>query len=340
MTSSPRRPSRLRWLKVAAALVLVLVVGGYGAVSYLVYDGLSKAPRACWPSDVNNTPANFKVPAQFPQSIAQANLMPDPVDVRFQSRDPKIPNAKLAGWWIPAVATSAPAASPAVILIHGIKSCRREPNVLVAAGMLHRNGYSVFLIDLRDHGDSQGDDGRFAGGSNEYLDALGAWDWVRAQGVPAARIGMLGMSFGSITALVAAGQDTRVAAVWSDSAPTTMSLAIGLFLKDQTGLPDILVPGTLLWARVVAGDDLTRFNPIDQLDAFRGRSVAFVHGANDKVLPASMATEMHDRAVAAGATTPEAWIVPGAGHTEAIYVDPAGYEQRLVAFFTAALGGP
>lgn len=340
MTSSPRRPSRLRWLKVAAAPALVLVVGGYGAVSYLVYDGLSKAPRACWPSDQANTPASFRVPDPYPQSIAQANLMPAPLDVAFRSRDPKIPDAKLVGWWIPAVATGAPAASPAVILIHGIKSCRREPNVLVAAGMLHRNGYSVLLIDLRDHGDSGGDDGRFAGGSNEYLDALGAWDWVRAQGVPAARIGMLGMSFGSITALVAGGQDPRVAAVWSDSAPTTMSLAIGLFLKDQTGLPDVLVPGALVWARVLAGDDLTRFNPIDQLDAFRGRSVALVHGANDKVLPASMATEMRDRAVAAGVSTPDAWIVPGAGHTEGIYVDPAGYEQRLVAFFGAALGGP
>ena len=44
--------------------------------------------------------------------------------------------------------------------------------------------------------------------------------------------------------------------------------------------------------------------------------------------------------MAAGATTPDAWIVPGAGHTQGIYVDPAGYEPRLVAFFTTALGAP
>ena len=58
--------------------------------------------------------------------------------------------------------------------------------------MLHRNGFSVFLMDLRDHGDSEGDDARFAGGSEEYMDVLGGWDWVRSQGVPAARIGLLG----------------------------------------------------------------------------------------------------------------------------------------------------
>ena len=58
------------------------------------------------------------------------------------------------------------------------------------------------------------------------------------------------------------------------------------------------------------------------------------------MLPATMAIELHDTAVAAGATTPDAWIVPDAGHTQGIYVDPAGYEQRLVAFFGGALGAP
>ena len=73
---------------------------------------------------------------------------------------------------------------------------------------------------------------------------------------------------------------------------------------------------------------------------YAGRSIAFVHGAEDVVLPASMATELHDAAVAAGARTPDAWIVPGAGHTKGIYLDPAGYEQAMVAFFGGALGTP
>jgi hypothetical protein len=53
-----------------------------------------------------------------------------------------------------------------------------------------------------------------------------------------------------------------------------------------------------------------------------------------------MSVELHDRAAAAGATTPDAWIVPDARHTEAVFRDPAGYERRLVAFFTMALGAP
>ena len=76
------------------------------------------------------------------------------------------------------------------------------------------------------------------------------------------------------------------------------------------------------------------------MDAYTGRSIAFVHGALDKVLPASMSIELHDRAVEAGATTPDAWVVPDAGHTEAVFKDPAGYERRLVDVLHHGPGRP
>ena len=334
-------PSRRRpWIRIALGAVFVIAVAGYGTASFIVYDGVGKAPRACWPADAANTPTGYVVPGEFDQGLPAANPMPAPQEVTFRSRDAQIPNARLAAWWIPAEGTDA----PAVVLVHGVQSCRREASVLLAAGMLHRNGFSVFLMDIRDHGDSEGDDARFAGGSEEYLDVLGAWDWVRSQGVPAGRIGLLGFSFGSVNAVVAGAREPSVAAVWADSSSTTMYEGIRLFLKDQlkdgSGLTGILVPGAILWARIIAGDDLTRFDPIEQVDAYAGRSIAFVHGAEDQVLPAAMAIELHDRAVAAGAKTPDAWIVPAAMHTQGIYLDPAGYERRMVGFFGTALGAP
>jgi fermentation-respiration switch protein FrsA (DUF1100 family) len=79
---------------------------------------------------------------------------------------------------------------------------------------------------------------------------------------------------------------------------------------------------------------------VEQVDAYAGRHLAFVHGADDTVLPARYAAELHDRAVAAGADSPEAWVVPGAGHSRAVYVDPSGYARRLVEFFSSSLGAP
>lgn len=318
----------------------MLLVLGYGAMSFVVYDGVGTVSGTCDPKDAANTPASFRVRPGYDQAIADANAMPVPQDVTFASRDPQMPGAKLAGWWIP----GATADAPAVIMVHGIYSCRREANILVPAGMLHRAGFSVLLMDLRDHGDSGGDDRRFSGGTEEHLDVLGAYDWLVAEGVPADRIGVVGMSIGSMTAIVAGGQEPGIKAVWADSAATRMDIAMGNFvvdqLKDPTGLSRYLVPGAMVWARIVAGDELGKYDPITEVDAYAGRSIAFVHGALDKVLPSSMATELHDRAVTAGATTPDAWIVPDAGHTEAVFKDPAGYEQRLVAFFSAGLGAP
>ncbi|HEY3334151.1 MAG TPA: CocE/NonD family hydrolase [Candidatus Limnocylindrales bacterium] len=329
---------RRRWAGAAIAALVVLV--GYGAVSWYVYDQVGTAPRACHDGDRGNTPQAYTTSKAAFQAIADANTMPAPQEIRFPSRDPQIPQVALAGWWIPAATADA----PAVVLVHGIKSCRREANVLIPAGMLHRAGFSVFLMDLRDHGDSGGDDGRFAGGSEEYLDVLGGWDWVRAQGVPAARIGIVGLSFGAVSSVIAGGQEPGVAAVWADSVASRLDEGIGNYVVDQlgdpTGLARVVVPGAILWARILAGDDLTRFNPIDEVAHYTGRSIAFVHGELDKVLPASMAVEMQAAAVAAGATSPEAWIVPGAGHTEAVFLAPDEYESRLLAFFTAALAGP
>jgi dienelactone hydrolase len=340
MSAGKPRRSRRGWLLGGLAVVVVLVALVYGTASFFVYDQLGKAPRACWPEDVANTPDNFPVPSPFPQDRVADYQMPVPQDVTFHSRDPQIPDAKLAAWWIP----GADPQGPAVIVVHGIQSCRRESSVLLAAGMLHKAGFSVFLMDLRDHGDSQGDDARFAGGSEEYMDVLGGWDWVRAQGVPAAKIGIEGFSFGSISSIVAGSQEKQVAAVWSDSSTTTMGEGIRLFLADKlgdgSGLSRVLVPGAVIWARIIANDDITKYDPITEVAAYGGRHIAFVHGEKDKVLPASMSIELHDAALAAGAITPDAWIVPKAGHTQGIYYDPDGYEQRLVSFFTTALGAP
>jgi dipeptidyl aminopeptidase/acylaminoacyl peptidase len=337
--SSPRGRSR-RWRRSAVratVVVVAVVVIGYAAASWYVYDRVGTAPRRCAAGDVANTPQAFVTRNPAFQPIADRNTMPAPEEIRFASRDPQIPDVELAGWWIPAARADA----PAVVVVHGIQSCRREANVLVPAGMLARAGMSVFLMDIRDHGDSGGDDGRFAGGSEEYLDVLGAWDWVRAQGVPAGHIGVLGVSFGAISSLIAGGEEPRVAAVWADSAASRLDEGMGNFVVDQlhdpTGISRVVVPGAIVWARVIAGDDLTKYNPIDEVRRYTGRSLAFVHGERDPVLPASMAAELDAAAVAGGAVTPEPWVVAGAGHTEAVFYEPAEYERRLVACFTAAL---
>ncbi len=232
--------------------------------------------------------------------------MPVPEDVEFRSRDPQIAGLTLRGWWIP----GRTATGPSVILVHGLKSCRRDENVLMAAGMLHRNGFGVLLMDQRDHGDSDDEDLRFAAGTEEYLDVLGAWDWLAAQGVPEDRIGILGMSFGAATTVIAGGEEPRVAAVWEDSSFADMDEAIRDYLAHE-GYPSILAPGGELAARVVAGDDLTAKSPLAEIPAYAGRPLAIVHGEGDTLLSPHYADELRDAAAASDVDLREFWKVPG-----------------------------
>jgi fermentation-respiration switch protein FrsA (DUF1100 family) len=197
----------------------------------------------------------------------------------------------------------------------------------------------VLLIDQRDHGDSDDEDLRFAAGTEEYLDVLGAWDWLVARGVPEARIGILGMSFGAATTVIAGGEEPRVHAVWEDSAYADMGEAISDYLAHE-GYPTQLEAGGLLMARIVAGDDLTSKSPLAEIPSYAGRRLAIVHGAADTLLSPRYAEELRASAEASGVDLREYWIVPGMDHTRAVVEARAEYEPRLVAFFSDALGTP
>ena len=323
-----------RWLVVIAALVLVGAGAAYMYAGLQVYDELSAVSGVCHPLDAADTPQSFTVEGLDAAEL-EPYFMPAPRDVEFRSRDTRIPDLVLRGWWIPGTDE----AGPTVILVHGRDSCRRDENVLLPAGMLHRNGFGVLLIDQRDHGDSDDEDLRFAGGSEEYLDVLGAWDWLVAQGVPAHRIGILGMSFGAATTVIAGGEEPRVQAVWEDSAFGDITVAMREYLE-ASGYPAFLEPAAVIMARVTSGDDLTAKSPLAAIPAYAGRSLAIVHGAADTTILVSHGERLYEAAQANGVNVGDYWIVPGAGHTRAVIDERVEYEPRLVRFFTDTLAAP
>lgn len=318
----------------AATVTVVLV--GYGIASVIVYEKLTAigpCPRA-WEA---NTPSRFSMNGPDGAPLAGHEdfdsapyLMPPPEDVRIPSRAAGI---ELAGWFI---AAGDPRA-PVVVVVHGRGACRRDPTALLPAGMLHRNGFAVLMVDLREHGQSTIEDGHFAAGTEEYQDILGAWDWLRTtRSVASDRIGIAGVSLGAATALIAAGREPGVAAVWADSSHADLPE----FIRDELarqGYPTFLDIGAVVAGRILHGDDLAAVSPLDGVRQFGGRQLFITHGEADVVVDVR-----HGRALVAAArasgTTAETWFVPGSGHTQAMVGDAAGYERRCVAFFQAAIG--
>ncbi len=198
-----------RRLLIGIALLVVGLTAGYLVAGIGIYDKLSVAHPNCDGQWIGQTPASFSVEKVDARSYLMPNFEPEPIP----SRDPGI---SLSAWWIP---SDAAATAPAVVIVHGLNSCKRAGELLLAAGMLHRHGDSVLLFDLRNHGDSTIQNGRYAGGTKEYRDVLGAWDWVvNTKGIAPAHVGLMGFSLGAATALIAGGEESRVAAMWEDAA--------------------------------------------------------------------------------------------------------------------------
>lgn len=196
-----------------ALLVLALVVGSsvYLGAGYLAYDQLSAVQSHCGTASYpTQTPADFFITGTRVTPDVSAYHFSDYSDVSFPTRGGGL---TIRPWYTPPRDPE----GPIVIVVHGYDACWRAWNVLLPAGMLHKAGFGVLMPDLRNHGESDGDGGRWAGGAKEYLYVLGAWDWLVGQGVPSSRIGLFGASLGAATVTIATGEEPRVAATWADS---------------------------------------------------------------------------------------------------------------------------
>ena len=189
---------------------------------------------------------------------------------------------------------------PAVIVLHGADGLAFGGRYRQAATLLASAGYEALLVHYLDRtGDRRAS--YFTIGRN-----LGAWTetardavtWASRQpGIDPNRIGLLGVSLGGAIAMQAAAGDPRVKA-----------------LVDYFGfVPQSFPEGARLPPTLV------------------------LHGAEDRIVPASNATRL-DAILKANGVPHETVIYPGQGHgfTGQAQADAAG---RVVAFFGRTLRG-
>jgi len=311
----------------ASAIILVALAAIYLIIGYVVYNKLSKV--ASKEADMKNTPASFENNVEDWLSFdVSPYFMADYETVRFPSRQEGL---SLAGWYIP----GDPGAS-VVILTHGLNGCKCETRLLTIAGILHRNGFNVLAYDMREHGESDIEDGRAAIGNEEYQDLLGAWDWlIHEKQYDPKRIGVYGYSLGAGTTLIAFGQEPQLAAAFVDSPYSNLLQIIDEELE-RNNYPTLLSPAAIIAARLVAGDDLVAFSPEDAINNDAGRPIFIVHGTADERINVHHTQRLAELASQTNANV-TVWIPEGVGHVMAEFALPDEYEQKLVTFFSEAL---
>jgi len=315
-------------LAIISAIALLVIAALYVVISYFMYDKLSKV-TAGGGENAQNIPSSFVMTVdEWPAFDVSPYFMPDFETVHFPSRQAEL---NLAGWFV-----AGQADAPVIILTHGLNGCKCSPRILTVAGMLHRNGFNVLMYDMREHGESDVEDGRAAIGNEEYQDLLGAWDWlVNEKQFTPNHIGVFGESLGAGTTLIAFGQEPRLAAAFVDSPYSDLPQIIDEELA-RNNYPAFLAPGGIFMARIVAGDNLTAFNPKDAINNDAGRPIYIVHGTGDTRIDVHHTRELAELAAQVGANV-TVWIPEGVGHVESEFASPDEYEQRLVTFFRGSL---
>ncbi len=309
--------------------------------------GPGAGPPVCRPVLAGAVP-----PAGTPVAF-DAGLYDDPValGLGFDTVAVRTPVGDCPAWLVPGVVDGSGAVDGAgptwVVAVHGRGADRRE--CLRVLPTLHRLGLSVLAVSYRnDVGAPPSPDGHYHLGDTEWTDLEAAVGYAVAAG--ARRVVLYGWSMGA--AITGAFLDRspladRVAAVVWD-APL---LDWAATLRQQAalrGLPPWLTRLAVAATRLRIGIDFARFDLVRRPPATRPPTLLF-HGTEDTAVPIgparTLASAVHDSTAVRDSITgwPLRYVeVPGAEHTAAWNVDPAGYEDELVRFLgehTGSAGG-
>jgi uncharacterized protein len=287
-----------RLLLAGLATATLILIPGYtqrGVDDYL------RPPRSL----PNSTPADFGLPYQDAPLVTAEGL-------------------HLAAWFIRGTRPES------LILVHGLGANRAS--LLPLAADLHQRGYSLMLVELRAHGESQGTVSTL--GVKEVDDVRAAYESLAAQpDVDPNRVGIYGSSLAAGAALLAAEKLPRLQAVVADSTFSSVRWVVDNQLQMLLNLPDFF--GFFLvnvgrWEAGISADDAA---PVRAAAHLGSRSLLVIHGAEDDMFCKENAQAVYD----AASGPRRLWIIEGAGHAEAYGLEHETYVARIDSFFQSTL---
>ena len=295
------------WRNLALFTVLVILIGTVSGGVWLAH---ARAMALVHPARL--------VSSRTPTDQGIANWE----NISFTTSD----GLELKGWFIP----PDPRNRAAFVFAHGLGNDRTE--LLDEAAMLARHGYGALLIDLRNHGASQGTITTL--GFLEVEDIRGAVAYLSGRSeVDLHRIGLLGHSMGAATVLRAAARISTARVVIAESAYTSLADNIAEGVQGLIGLPPIPFAPLLIWfGERETGMNIQQVRPIDDMPQISPRGVMLIHGAQDPIVPVRNAQQLYQ----AAREPKQIYIVPNAGHNFLFAANPQEFEIQVIDFITRA----
>ena len=191
------------------------------------------------------------------------------------------------------------------------------------------------MIDLRNHGNSEIVSDYFYLGQKEYLDVLGAYDWLMVEkNYNPSSIGIVSISTYSL-ATTLAFDESEIGAMWLDSPIIDFPLLVGNELE-ILGFPRILASPAITMGERLVGVSLEDRVPLEVASRAGERPMYLVHGDSDVRISNEHSKKFYNKAVKAEANV-TLWLVEDSAHVDALWEYSQEYESRLVTFFSNSL---
>lgn len=293
------------WLWTTAGLLLFVILACAGIATYVGWQLTHPKPAA-----LDDSPDRL--------GIAYEN-------VQFKSRGDQM---NLKGWFLPGKPIDSDRSEkPRIIIAHGYNTNRlqKSAEALDLAKHLTDRGYSVFMFDFRNSGESDGN--KTTIGFEEKYDLLGAIDWMKAN--HPGKIALLGYSMGASTSLIAAAEEPGVSGIVADSPFNHL----GLYLKDNlsvwSNLPQFpftpLILGILPKLIGVDPDQVDGFAAVDRIYP---RPILFIHSTKDASIPISNSESLWEK----HKDRFEMWATSAEGHAKSYPPLKEEYVERVTEF--------
>lgn len=328
--SASASPSLLRRWGFGIVVTLLILSGlttlGYTGVStYMATQLVYAAPKA-----VRQTPAALGLTYR---------------DVTFSARDDGV---RIRGWFIPGVLPDGRlTADRTLIMVHGWPGNREDNDpkegvgILDLSAALAHEGFAVLTFDQRGAGESP--PAPFSFGYFEQRDVLGVVDLLRKGALPYPELGRpraiggWAVSMGSSSLIYAASREPAIQAVVTNCAFAELAPMLEYQLPQRSGLPPAFTPGMALAARALYGIDYYSIRPVDVVGRLAPRPLYLIHVTNDAIIPTGH-MDILAAAARASSVPVQSWRIPDGQHCNTFRLMRGEYVQRMVAFYTAALG--
>lgn len=263
--------------------------------------------------------ARLSAPVRRPIERTPADVGLDYREVEVRSSD----GLRLSAWW---VEKGPPRAA---LLVHGWGADKSSRYVLETAAVYEEAGFDVLMLDLRAHGESEGE--RITIGYREVRDVEGALSWLEKRGYEPHQVVLHGWSMGG-AAVIQAAPGTGVAAVVEESAYADLPPLLREQTPEASGLPAFFTPGIFFVGQHFLGINPWAVRPAEDAGRLSREGVPFmiIHSRDDELVSFE-----HAERLAKAHPGAAFWRLGGYGHVGA-YEHPE-YRERLTSFLDEAL---